>query len=30
MTTGRVPNTINLGLENTGVKLGNKGEVKVN
>ena len=30
MTTGRIPNTKNLGIENTGVKLGKKGEILVN
>lgn len=29
MTTGRIPNTKNLGLENTGVKLGKNGEILV-
>ena len=29
MTTGRIPNTKNLGLENTDVKIGDKGEVIV-
>ena len=29
MTTGRIPNTKDLGIENTGVKLGKKGEIIV-